>query len=357
MKNTPEKQLLVNYLLGICTPKELDQVEQWLDEKLENVQLLKQVLNEINHAHSLSVNKQKVKGKLKEQIDIDLFSSETYQSPSTVSGNDRKKRPIIRNGQWISRVVTMASVVIIAVIFAFHFKSDSINSETVNEVNLQHRTLSYGQTSTFRFSDGSVIILNGGSTLSYPKQFEKEKREVYLDGEAFFDIARDQDRPFIVHTAGTTTKVLGTSFNIKAYQNEPEINVAVVEGKVSVTKINAETLSTDDSQQIILEKNQWATYQNSGELLNQGEGDIWEHIAWKDQILIFNDKPFSEVARTLERWYGVEIILEDDNLKHKELKGEHKNVSLERVLESIQYVLEIEFTINEQVVTIRAADK
>lgn len=128
------------------------------------------------------------------------------------------------------------------------------------------------------------------------------------------------------------------------------MNVAVVHGKVSVTSNDAQGNAASST---ILEKNQWATYRKSGALSHKGKGDIWEYVAWKDQVLVFNDKPFSEVARTLERWYGVEIHIEDKELKNIELKGEHKNVSLEQVLQSIQFVLGIDFTINDQKVIIK----
>lgn len=344
MKEIPKKQILINYLLGLCTQNELDQVEGWLDESPEHVQILEQVLREIRLTKPPELNKTHIKRSVFQHIE---------------AGNQERIRPLKpnkHNNSWAVKAVAMVSVFIIALSLTFNIESTKTAAPQPEKLPLQQRNLAYGQTSTFRFSDGSVITLNGGSSLKFPEQFEKDKREVYLEGEAYFDIAPDKYRPFLVHVGSTTTRVLGTSFNIKAYDNDKEMQIAVVEGKVGVTS-NSAPSTKNPEEQIVLEKNQWATYHRSGTLVEQGEGDIWEQIAWKDQVLIFNNKPFSEVAKMLERWYGTEIIIKGKELKDAKLKGKHKSMSLEQVLQSIQFVLGIEYTIEDQVVTIQASEK
>ncbi len=355
MRKAPEHQLLVNYLLGICTPKELDYVEQWLAQTPDNVQALEQVLEKLNKADHPQLNKESVKERLFRQVESDLIAAHFFSktTPPKVKDSQDTSAAGSEKTALIVKSIALVVVVSIAFIFTLQLSKPSNSADTPQITELHERQLAYGQTSTFRFNDGSVITLNGGSTLRYPEQFNPEKREVYLEGEAFFDIASDKSRPFIVHVGNTTTRVLGTSFNIKAYRNDEKLQVTVVEGKVGVSSNNEADVS---EQPIILEENQWATYHQSGEFFEQGEGNVWEQIAWKDQVLIFNDKPFSEVAKMLERWYGVDIILQGDQLQDAKLQGEHKNMSLERVLQSIQFILGIEYTIKEQVVTIQAAE-
>ncbi|WP_421773898.1 FecR family protein [Gracilimonas sp.] len=358
MRKEPEYQVLVNYLLGICTPKELDFIEQWLAQSPDNVQVLEQVLEKLNKAEHISVNKERTKNRLFRQVESDLIADHYFSksAPTKVKDSQDTSATGLQKTALIVKSIALVVVVSIALIFTLQLSKSSHPADTAQTAEFHERQLSYGQTSTFRFNDGSVITLNGGSTLRYPEQFDSNVREVHLEGEAFFDIAPDKNRPFIVHVGNTITRVLGTSFNIKAYSNDEKMQVTVIEGKVGVSGKSKENEDSVPEQPIILEENQWATYHQSGEFFEQGEGNVWEQIAWKDQVLIFNDKPFSEVAKMLERWYGVDIILQGEQLQDVKLKGEHKNMSLERVLESIQFILGIEYTIEEQVVTIQAAE-
>lgn len=348
MKEAPENQVLINYLLGICTPKELEYVEQWLSQSSDNVHSLEKVLQELNKSDHPQISKDQVQQEIFRQIDSGYVTKPVFEK-ETVSTSPKSNLLI--------KTAVLATALIFAAIFTFKISDTENHIDTPQETLFQERQLSYGQTSTFRFNDGSVITLNGGSTLRFPEQFDPARREVYLKGEAFFDIASDKNRPFIVHVGNTKTQVLGTSFNIKAYDNDEMMQVTVVEGKVGVSGRTEQKQKDTFTDPIILQENQWATYHPNGQFLEQGEGNVWEQIAWKDQVLIFNDKPFSDVSKMLERWYGVEIILKGEQLQNVKLKGEHKNMSLERVLQSIQFILGIEYTIEEQVVTIQAADK
>src|SRR5699024_2915773 len=147
------------------------------------------------------------------------------------------------------------------------------------------------------FGDGSVIQLNAESTLRYPSKFDSNKREVYLEGEAFFSVERDTTRPFIIHAGGTATQVLGTSFNIRAYEGEDKVQVAVVEGEVAVTEEKAEKRAGQEA--IHISKNEWVTYHSDEQIIEKGQGDIWKMVAWKDDVLVFKDQSLSRIAKRL----------------------------------------------------------
>ena len=108
----------------------------------------------------------------------------------------------------------------------------------------------------------------------------------------------------------------------------------------------------DYSEPIFLEENQWVAYRSIDGVLKQGEGNIRETIAWKDRVLIFSNKTFKEVAKMLERWYGIKVTIENSSLNDYILEGEHQDVSLEEVLKSIRFVMDFEYEINEQEVRI-----
>ena len=360
MNNFPQKQLLINYLLGICTIKERSEVDRWLEEDQKNVTFLLQVANEIgNSEHFPLPDKAQVKKELMQQISKSLpFARKTT---GKVQSSRHIRRPLFYNRRefWL-KIAAMFLVIIMAsvtgIFFGMNFEQGQ-TAEVQPEIIFQQSTLSYGQTASLRFGDGSIININGGSSLRYPETFAPDRREVWLEGEAFFSIAHDETRPFIVHAGKITTRVLGTSFNIKAYEGEGELQIAVADGRVEVSTTDADEFKNNSREVILLEKNQWITYRgqsDSGDLvLEKGVGDIRDMIAWKDRMLVFRNKPFDQVAVMLERWYGVNITIEDPSLKSYILEGEHHNASLEEVLNSIQFVMDFDYIIKGNEIFIR----
>lgn len=344
MKDFPKRQLLINYLLGICTPGEVKEVEYWLDKEPGNSALLEEVAKEIGHEGILSfAEKREIKNRLFTEIDH-IEGSVLDRKKSKV----KEKRyslpsPFARGGFWL-KVAAMALVIITAGGVGLYYYSTLPSSQTGSEVKLEQRTLSSGQTATLRFGDGSVIKLNAGSTLRYPEKFSRNKREVYLEGEGFFSITHDESRPFIVHAGETTTRVLGTSFNVRAYNTEDEVQVAVAEGKVAVTRGDKEGKDGGDKETIYVTKNQWVTYRSSGQFIEKGEGDIKDLIAWKDKRLVFTDSPLVQIAYRLERWYNIEIMLTDSSLEQRRLSASFDKESITEVLTVIALSLDIGYS-------------
>lgn len=355
MKDFPEKQLLINYLLGICTHREVKEVEKWLEENPRHVHLLQEIAKDLEKDSPLSVtDKEEIKKDIFAEIDGRPFQdslSPSFKEKDYRSGNTSKKSFFIVP-EFLFKAAAIILIVVLAGAGGYYYYQTNMEQK---EIVWQERTLPHGQTATLRFSDGSIIKLNGGSTLRYPQRFNNSLREVHLKGEAFFSIARDESKPFVVHAGNITTRVLGTSFNVKAYDNEQKVQVAVAEGKVGVSQNKLTDTLTKENIQVVLEKNQWVTYRDEKGSLEKKEGDIWELMAWKDQVLVFNGKSFEEAARMMERWYGVNIVIKDEALKTVVLEGEHEDVSLEKVLDSIQFILGIEYTINGDRVTIRSS--
>jgi transmembrane sensor len=157
-----------------------------------------------------------------------------------------------------------------------------------------------------RFADGTRIWLNSGSKLTYPEKFRTGNREVTLQGEAFFDVTHNKEQPFLVHAGTVTTHVLGTSFNIKAYQNDNEIAVTVLTGKVGVVAQGAE--KSDKGKVTLLTPDQRAIFiKNNNNLLKQDHINAFDESAWKDGKLLFNKIPLAEVCLQLERKFRVKI--------------------------------------------------
>ena len=185
-----------------------------------------------------------------------------------------------------------------------------------------------GKKSNITLPDGSLVILNSGSEIKYPQFFSANQRLVELKGEAFFEVKRDEKRPFIIQTERMTTEVLGTSFNIKAYTEGENHNVAVVSGSVKVSNKfgNAKVLSANEMG-LVLKDNS----------ISKISFDLLKVTGWKDGKISFNRASFPEIQEQLSAWYGVDFIQGKGFKMDSVYTGAFENESLRNIMEGISY--------------------
>ncbi|HMF72278.1 MAG TPA: FecR domain-containing protein [Flavitalea sp.] len=179
--------------------------------------------------------------------------------------------------------------------------------------------------------DGSIVVVSAGSKLDYPQSFETlASREVYLDGEAFFDIKHDSAKPFIVHTGKLQTTVLGTAFNVKAWASEADISVTVTRGRVKVGNKENTFAVIHPKEQLRYNKQQVkATVQRV---------DVSAALRWSEQDLVFDDVTVNEAARLLQDRFNIRVHFADDLIQSKRfttifLQGETMDQVLSRICE------------------------
>lgn len=176
--------------------------------------------------------------------------------------------------------------------------------------------------------DGSTVILNADSKLEYPAAFSGSTRDVYLNGEAYFDIKHDPSKPFFVHTGSISTKVLGTAFNINAYRSQQFIEVTVTRGKVEV-KAKQKLLG-------VLEKNEQIIFNTATESFSKKSVSTEPVIAWRKNELYFDDVTFGEAALVLSNRYHVRIEFEHEKIRNCQFTAAFNNsTSLEHALNVI----------------------
>lgn len=158
-------------------------------------------------------------------------------------------------------------------------------------------------------SDGTVVYLNAGSKLRFPVRFGNTKREVELEGEGYFEVTHDEKVPFIVKTLQMDVQVLGTKFNISAYEDDAVTRATLVQGSVKVT-------ASDNGTNIILQPNEQAEVKNGGQILEVSKVDASFATAWKDGKLRFQEKPLCEIMKIVARWYDVEVEYVDEEVKN-----------------------------------------
>lgn len=203
-----------------------------------------------------------------------------------------------------------------------------------------------GRKLNFKLPDGSFVFLNSESTLNFPASFSDSVRIVRLNGEAYFDVIKNDKKPFIVMTEQVQTQVLGTSFNIKAYPQEKAIAISLVEGKVQVTKQGKE-------EKIILNPNEKLEINPLTLTSNKKQFDPVIEAGWKDGILVFDDDNAHSLIAKLKRWYGVNIELLNQPKTEWQIKGQFKDMNLQQVLDNIQFTHKIQYEINGKNVSIK----
>lgn len=196
-----------------------------------------------------------------------------------------------------------------------------------------------GQISEFKLSDGTRVWLNSGTRIKVPVSFSAKHRILSMEGEAFFQVTKDQLHPFFVNTKELSVKVMGTSFNVSAYASEEKSEITLVEGRVGIKEINGERLAKLlPGQQLVYEK-------STGNKVKR-EVDTSPYEAWRDGKMIFKDRTLEYISERLERWYNVEIDFNDQKVSHLKFTGTIlKNKPLSQVLEVITLSAPIRFDI------------
>lgn len=213
---------------------------------------------------------------------------------------------------------------------------------------------STGKVQHVTLPDGSQVWLNAKSRLQYNNWKDGKAREVVLNGEAFFDIAQKAQQPFIIHTNTVDIRVLGTSFNVKAYSEDGNTATTLVTGRVQIVmkQENGRTMELAPNQKLVvlnnpdikrietIPKNNIQTpdsvnYHISPVSTKAGDSTLAE-ISWKDRKLTFFDEPLSEVAMQLQRWYGITVIFKEETMKNTRFTGTFRDESLQRVMQVLQ---------------------
>lgn len=215
-------------------------------------------------------------------------------------------------------------------------KSGALTYETIPGAKMPEEVMnkiitSVGGEYSFTLSDGTRVWLNAKSELEFPVDFVSRERIVKLNGEAYFEVAPNAERPFIVETGGMKTRVLGTSFNIQAYGNEQTFVTTLITGKVEV--------SLEEEKKTVVLKPGFASYWDKGtEQLGSKEVNVRNAIAWRYGDFVFEEEDIEVVMRVLSRWYGVEFIFDGGRKGKHTFSGKiSKDKSLDGALEMMTW--------------------
>lgn len=213
-------------------------------------------------------------------------------------------------------------------------------------VEQQRLTVPRGGEYRLTLSDGTKVWVNSESVLNFPNVFSEKERRITVEGEAYFEVAENPDRPFIVETGGIKITVTGTVFNVMSYPERSNIETTLVNGGVTVS---------DDKNSVVLRPDMQAVYTKSDGILIAREVDVSGYIAWKQGLFEFNNQSLEDIAVQLARWYDVEFVFEAEVLKTLYFTGAVKKMyPLEFILDRIRDSFsEVDYKIEEKKVLIK----
>ena len=321
----------INFLIslklsGEASPEELKELERLINENpelLKRIETIKQLSKQLGW-HST--------GRAEESFEKHLhrLNEKNFESDLVLKTypDVQKLSPVRKFLQKKYYRILWGAVAASILLFWLHFRTNDNNE--IKPINNTVSTKA-GDKASINLPDGSKVWLNGDSKITYVGDFGNKTREVYLSGEAFFDVAKDKTKPFIIHTRTINLKVLGTAFNVRSYDNEKETETALVHGSVEITlryrpdqkillkpgeKLLVKNFPVDTSLKYKKQKRDEET--PIAVLTNMhyyGTDSSSVETSWTKNQLEFNDEPLDKIALNLERWFNIRVTITDERLK------------------------------------------
>lgn len=289
-----EQKLLHKMFMGQATDDELTHVRQWVNECEENKKMF-------YHERAL----------------FDTLQINDLQT------DVRVRRQPVALWKWAGSIAAAIITLVLLYNVSVFFKNDFSQEVAFNTIKVP-----VGQRVEVTLSDGTHLWLNARSEFSYPVSFNGDKREVYLKGEAFFDVAKDEGKKFIVNTGRCEVEVLGTQFNVDAY-DEDDFSTALLRGSVRITD------RSQTNESVVLEPNN-AVRLAHGKLTVTPITDFSPY-SWKDGVVTFKDIEFDVLMKKLEKNYGIRIVINNPKLDNYACSGKFRiSDGIEEVLRALQ---------------------
>lgn len=347
--------LAKKYFENNHTDEEQQELAALIQKAQSNAQL-KQVLEQVWETYQPG---EQMPDEMSDRVLQKLFNTEenNHEPVNITTTNDIIQPQIRRLGVW-KYIAVAASIALI-----FTFTLWLTKKETPQDVQKTHIVSTQkGSRLKARLPDGTTVWLNAGSLLEYDNDFGKSVRKVSLTGEAFFDVSHNKEKPFIIHTAALELKVLGTTFNVRAYPEEKRTEASLITGMLEVSFVRhpahklvlkpAEKISVSndrnalDSMQIASATVQPAPSVSSV-TYQPGDSSVIE-TSWVNNKLVFRNKPFEEVALELSRWYNVNLDIRDTALMAKRFTGTFETETIYEALTRLSESYNFRFTYDRE---------
>lgn len=319
--NRPTDKQIEEVLAGIASPEDAKYVAEWFATE-EGSDYLEAAMTQ---------DSELIKNEFADlYVDHDIPSKKILEQ---IRKNIRIKK--LKRVCFRVAAVLIPVVLIVGLYIQLNSKVDLFGTSEYEEV-----VVDKGERIQIMFQDGTKVYINSDSKLRYPKKFALNTREVYLEGEAYFVVAKNKNRPFIVNLSGPAIHVLGTSFNVQDYPENKDIVVCLDEGNINLTLPTEKKYPVQPGERLVYNKdNQQCTISKMN--------DMQCLSMWKQNVIVFKDTPLPEVIKILNRWYNVEFKVEDENVLKYVYTLTSDNTLLEKVLMDLEKIAPVKFEYNE----------
>jgi transmembrane sensor len=234
-----------------------------------------------------------------------------------------------------------ASIIFILILASGILYVSGTFKQKTDRLAWKEKVTQQGEYSKFTLPDGSVVTLNAASKLKYPVKFNNTSREIYLEGEAYFDVYHNTNQPFIVHTENLATTVLGTKFDVSAYPTNATIAVSLFEGSVKVSRNDKEKIS----EVIFLKPKEQLYYNKEKNISLLEQFDSLDVVGWRDSVYKFENKTLYEVIPQLERAFGVKFRFDDQSVLKQRITIKFQKKSLQTIADVIENLIGFRYKI------------
>jgi len=329
----PNWELQIKFLTGEADSSEKRKLEDWLNETKKNSQELEKNKNLLKKVDGFYKIRRFDSGKALKNVQSKINPGQLQ----IARHKDERKEAI-------KQFYKIAAVIFVALLLGsvgYYIGNRNQKPAVFQEIiSAENQVLN-----EYLLPDGTVVALNSKSQLLFPKKFDVSKREVFLTGEAFFDVTHNEEKPFVIHAGDALVKVLGTSFTVRAYPENKTIEVVVETGKVEVTNSSSAPLSEQGG--IFLEPGERGTFYLESKLLAKSINLDPNYLGWKTHDLIFNEVPLKDVIQCLENIYHVQIELSDADVNNSLYTAHFNKKQIDFILDVIRISFNLELSVEE----------
>ncbi|GAB3650250.1 DUF4974 domain-containing protein [Echinicola sediminis] len=324
-------KLLTDWLSGNASEEEKESIKQWAADSEQNLALLETLQ----------------KAWAEKSPEPVLVNADEKINTIWEAGMGEKARVISPwKAIWKYAAAILILIGVSGSLYYYLHSSETLPTEIIQATYVIRENPS-GQKTKLFLPDGSVAYMNSASQIKFREGFSGNERRVLLSGEAYFEVVKNKEKPFVVESQGLETVALGTAFNVNAYEGQDELSVSLIEGKVEVRQIG------QSNKRLILNPGREANLVQSTNHFQERPFDPLEVIGWKEGKLSFRNASFDQVKLKLERWFGVQIDVHGEIPKDWHLTTVYDGQTLKNILTDLQYAKHFTYEIKEDSINIQ----
>lgn len=328
-----QRELIYKFLNKATSVEEDNALLSWVELSPENARIFAEAKN-LQTAVEFQTNPLNVN--LKEEFDL------TWNKLSNIETGTNSRLVLFRS------FMRYAAIVIVTFSIAYFLFNDApAKSLSATAITYNQVFTTKGQKTQLVLIDGTKVWLNSDSRLKYGNDYNRYERIIYLDGEAYFEVAKNREKPFLVKTSKITVKALGTSFDVKAYSSEDVFETSLMTGSVSIEN---DYLKDTKENKLLLIPNQRYIFskKTNPSVAIIDNKDLKAYKAWVDNVLVFQSESLAEIALKLERWFDVKVHVLDKSIIKNIYSGTFKNKeSIRQVLGVLKQTTPMQFSIKQ----------